>query len=60
MSFGTEQNPPPDFPAVDAAGRNSSSKRGGIGIMEFLILFAIVLLWFALQAWILPAVGVST
>jgi hypothetical protein len=60
MSFGTEQNPPPDSAAIDADRRRSSSKRGGIGIMEFLILFAILLLWFALQAWILPAVGVST
>jgi hypothetical protein len=60
MSFQAEQNPPPNSAAIDADGGKLSSKRGGIGIMEFLILFAIVLLWFALQAWILPAVGVST
>jgi hypothetical protein len=32
----------------------------GASIVEFLAIFAILGLWFALQAWILPAVGVPT
>jgi hypothetical protein len=32
----------------------------GANIVEFLAILAILGLWFALQAWILPAAGVST
>jgi hypothetical protein len=32
----------------------------GVHIVEFLAIFAVIGLWFALQAWILPAAGVPT
>jgi hypothetical protein len=34
--------------------------KAGVNIVEFLAIFAIIGLWFALQAWILPAAGVPT
>jgi hypothetical protein len=34
--------------------------KSGVKLVEFLAIFAILGLWFALQAWILPAAGVPT
>jgi hypothetical protein len=34
--------------------------KAGVGIVEFVAIIAIIGLWFALQAWILPAAGVPT
>jgi hypothetical protein len=34
--------------------------KNGASNMEFLIPLAFVVIWFALQAWILPRFGVST
>jgi hypothetical protein len=34
--------------------------KNGASIVEFIVVIAVIGLWFALQAWILPAVGVPT
>jgi hypothetical protein len=46
--MNTEQRPPSD-----------ADRKGGTS-MEFLVLAAVFVVWFVLQAWILPKFGVST
>jgi hypothetical protein len=36
------------------------SAKQGTGKMEILLIFAVLALWFVLQAWILPRFGVPT
>ncbi len=36
------------------------SPTGGSTVYEFLIILAVIGLWFALQLWILPSLGVPT
>ena len=40
--------------------RLKMATKTGVSAVEFVVLIAIVGLWFALQAWILPAAGVPT
>jgi hypothetical protein len=45
---------------ISVAWLSDVSKQSGVSTMEILVLLGVVVVWIALQMWILPRFGIST